>query len=100
MKAEDPKTGEWKYFVDKCLPFGASISCALFQCFSDAICFLTENKSASSGQTTNYLDDFLFIALSFIACNGLISDFLQLCEEIGVLYQFLWEKLNGPWTLR
>ena len=33
MKAKDPQTGIWKYFVDKCLPFGASISCSLFQKF-------------------------------------------------------------------
>ena len=31
MKAQDPRTGTWKYFVDKCLPFGASISCASFR---------------------------------------------------------------------
>ena len=31
MKAEDPTTKLVKYFVDKCLPFGSSISCALFQ---------------------------------------------------------------------
>ena len=28
MKAVDPKIGETRYFVDKCLPFSASISCA------------------------------------------------------------------------
>ena len=44
MKAQDPQTGVWKYFADKCLPFGASISCALFQQFSDALCFLAEYK--------------------------------------------------------
>ena len=37
MKAQDPQTGQWKYFVDKCLPFGASISCALFQWFCNAL---------------------------------------------------------------
>ena len=30
MKAQDPLSGEWKYFVDKCLPFGSSISCSHF----------------------------------------------------------------------
>ena len=37
MKARDPKSGEWKYFVDKCLPFGAAISCSIFQRFSNAL---------------------------------------------------------------
>ena len=27
MKAENPQTGKWQYFIDKCLPFSASISC-------------------------------------------------------------------------
>ena len=40
MKAQDLTTGIWKYFIDKCLPFGASISCAIFQRFSDALKFL------------------------------------------------------------
>ena len=26
MKAKDPQTGEWRYFVDKCLPFSTSVS--------------------------------------------------------------------------
>ena len=30
LKAKNPKDNQWYYFVDKCLPFGASISCALF----------------------------------------------------------------------
>ena len=31
FKAEDPNGGKTKYFIDKCLPFRASISCALHQ---------------------------------------------------------------------
>ena len=31
MKARDPKTKKMWYFIDKCLPFGSSRSCALFQ---------------------------------------------------------------------
>ena len=31
MKAEHPTTKETMFFVDKCLPFGSSISCAIFQ---------------------------------------------------------------------
>ena len=45
MKARDPKTREWNYFVDKCLPFGASISCALFQKFSDALCHIYDYQA-------------------------------------------------------
>ena len=51
------------YFIDLCLPFGASISCALFQSFSDALAHIAGFK-ISTGKIerpvaiTNYLDDF------------------------------------------
>ena len=88
MKARDPNTKEWYYFVDKCLPFGVSISCALFQRFSDALCFLMEARLQVQKRITNYLDDFLFIARTLLACNFMIKQFLQLCEEIGVPVDF------------
>ena len=84
MKARDPLTDEWKYFIDKCLPCGASISCALFQRFSDALCHLIEYRVGRKKSLTNYLDDFLFIALTIALCNGMIRKFLDLCDEIGV----------------
>ena len=37
MKAKHPITKEYWYFIDKCMPFGSSISCAIFQEFSDAV---------------------------------------------------------------
>ena len=56
------------------MPFGASISCVNFQEFSNALRFITEYKIRSVAlcepKLTNYLDDFLFIALSLLACNG------------------------------
>ena len=84
MKAEDLTTGEWKYFVDKGLPFGASISCALFQQFSDTLCHLIECKAEAKGDITNYLDDFLFLALTLSKCDGTIRKFLELCETLGI----------------
>ena len=88
MKAQDPLTGQWKYFIDKCLPFGASITCALFQEFSDALCHLMEFKTQAVGLITNYLDDFLFLALTILRCNAMIQQFLELCKDIGVPIAF------------
>ena len=42
MKARHPVTKEWFFFIDKCLPFGASISCAHFQRFSNALKAIVE----------------------------------------------------------
>ena len=83
--AQDPETGEWKYFLDKCLPFGASISCAMFQRFSNALKHLIQAKSGAIPESiTNYLNDFLFLALTLLGCNLIINQFLDLCQELGV----------------
>ena len=83
MMAKNPITGRWQFFVDKCLPFGASISCALFQRFSNALKYLIQYKTAMDS-INNYLDDFLFVAATMIICNFMIQSFLDLCNELGV----------------
>ena len=84
MKAQDPITNEWRYFMNKCLPFGASISCALFQNFSDALCHIVQFKAKVPKRITNYLDDFLFIAWALGICNQVIQVFLDTCAQLGV----------------
>ena len=44
FKARDPRDGKIKYFVDKCLPFGASISCSHYQRFSNSIKHILKYK--------------------------------------------------------
>ena len=85
MIAENPQTGKLQFFVEKCLPFGLSISCAHFQRFSNALCWITEVRTQSPRNSiTNYLDDFLFLALSKLLCDWKIRVFLKLCDKIGV----------------
>ena len=64
--------------------FWASISCALFQKISDALKWLAKYRSQAPQSITNYLDDFLFVALTLIMCNHLIQQFLDLCNLIGI----------------
>ena len=61
MKAEHLQTGKVMYFVDKCLPFGASISCSHFQHFSNALLHIVNTVTGKTHSITNYLDDFLFM---------------------------------------
>ena len=68
------------YFVDKCLPFGSSISCAIFQAISDAIAWIVAYRSRKPN--VNYLDDYLFAAALKSLCERQIEQFLQICEEI------------------
>ena len=87
MKAKDPRTGKMHYFVDKCLPFGHTISCTLFQQFSDALAHLLRFKIKGLGvpsALTNYLDDFLFAAPRRMICQLMMKSFLDLCVELNV----------------
>ena len=80
MKAEHPVSGKVWWFVDKCLPFGNSISCAIFQAFSDAIAWIVEFKTKKPN--VNYLDDYLFAAALKALCDKQIQIFLDICEQV------------------
>ena len=81
MKAMHPKTKRIYYFVDKCLPFGSSISCAIFQAISDAIAWIVKYKTKKNN--VNYLDDYLFAAAIKRICDSQIATFLKVCEDIN-----------------
>ena len=84
MMAVNPKTKRKQFFVDKCLPFRASISCTIFQRFSNALKHLIQFGTKTQRQITNYLDDFLFIAFCKVMCNYMIGEFLDLCASLGI----------------
>ena len=54
FKAYDPETNELRFFIDKCLPFGASISCSHYQRFSDALKHIIEHITGRQMVVTNY----------------------------------------------
>ena len=68
MKARSPIDGKVYYFVDKCLPFGASISCSHFQQVSDAMAHIF--RARTDGETVNYLDDYFFAAIIKALCDN------------------------------
>ena len=82
MKARNPINKLWYYFVDKCMPFGSSISCAHFQTFSNAIAHIMKTKTGGR-DNVNYLDDFLFVAFLRWICNQQVTTFLELCKIIN-----------------
>ena len=81
MKAESPIDNKMYYFIDKCLPFGASISCAHFQDFSDALSYIVKCKTLRDN--INYLDDFFFAAARKWLCDNDIQVFLNVCRDIN-----------------
>ena len=66
--------------MDKCLPFGASISCSHFQKFSNAVAYIVCHRTGK--EVINYLDDYLSAALLKLICNGQVDGFLQVCTTI------------------
>ena len=81
MMAKNPISGRIYYFVDKCLPFRASISCSHFQHFSNCVAFLCYKKTGK--KVNKYVDDFFFAALMSALCNGSVYEFLNICEQIN-----------------
>ena len=86
MLAKEPKTGKHKFFIDKCLPFGASISCAIFQRFSNALTHITKWRigNMTDKEIANYLDDFLDIALTRTDCNLMLTTFQETCDSLNI----------------
>ena len=84
MKAVNPQDNQTYYFVDKCLPFGHAMSCALFQRMSDAMEWVLRHRT--SKESINYLDDFFFADVLKKMCNNQVATFLQLCDEINFPY--------------
>ena len=87
MKARSPINKNWYYFVDKCLSFGGSKSCRIFQDFSDSIAHIVRWRLNLRRGVPNYLDDFLFIELLKQACNRQMETFLQICKTINFPFQ-------------
>ena len=98
MMAEHPITKRTYFFVDKCLPFGSSISCANFQAISDAISFVVTFRTKKSN--VNYLDDFLFAAICKALCDSQIQVFLDVCAEIKFpvsMEKTVWGFWDSSW---
>ena len=82
------------YFVDKCLPFGCSISFSLFEKLASFLEWEVKRRSSSSN-IIHYLDDFLVAGESNTGqCRALMDCYISMCDEIGV--PLAHEKTIGP----
>ena len=79
LKAKHPRTDRTFYFVDKCLSFGSSISCACFQSVSDCIAHIVSSKTGRV--VLNYLDDYFFADVTNKGCNWQVNQFLWVCKQ-------------------
>ena len=102
MKAQSPIDGQWYYFIDKCLPFGASISCSHFQRVLNATAHIVKFKTKQD--LINYWDDFLFAAILKYLCDQQMEIFIEICGLIGMPLKSRENSLgmqyyNIPWLV-
>ena len=83
-------------YFDRCLPMGASSSCAIFEKFSSSIEWIVKNYISNTA-VIHVLDDFLFISSSYEDCQSSLRIFLRLCEDIGIPISL--EKTLGPFNI-
>jgi hypothetical protein len=75
---------EGLYFYDKMLPFGCSISCAIFEKFASGLQWITR-KNCKNGELDHYLDDFIFGGnANSEHCLEIMISFLNTCRKLGV----------------
>lgn len=85
-----------KYYYDKCLPMGCSLSCAIFEKFSTFLEWATVENSGLD-TLSHYLDDFIFAGSKGSGnCYNLMSSFQSICTECGIPLAV--EKTQGPVT--
>lgn len=85
------------YYIDKCMPFGLSISCKTWENFATFLHWLVEKRSRLS-TLDHYLDDYIFAGTEHSNdCQILKDCFLDICKEFGV--PIATEKMKGPVTV-
>ena len=73
---------EGKYFIDCTLPFGASISCKIFEDVASLIHWIAEKIVGH--KFVHYLDDFLTVHRLNMVCSNIMSVFKLVCNQIGM----------------
>lgn len=75
---------EGYFYFDKMVPFGSSISCALWEKFAHFLHWLTQQHTGNN-HILHYLDDFLFCGpRQDVFCQHTLDKFKSLCHELGV----------------
>lgn len=83
------------YYFDRCLPFGCSSACNIFEKFSSALEWVMWNYLPHT-LIYHVLDDFLFICQTKEQCRASLDTFLRICANIGIPISE--EKTEGPDT--
>ena len=72
-----------KYFVDICLPFRPSISCAIFKKVGDLLQWIAQKRAKHL--ISRYLDNFFTAHILQQVCDMIMQAIHDTCAEVGVL---------------
>lgn len=81
------------YYMDRCLTFGCSSSCQIFERFSSSLHFIGQHFMPD-GLIFHILDDFLIVAPDSRSCEVYLQNFLTICKCIGL--PMAKDKTVGP----
>ena len=84
------------YYFDRCLAMGLRSSCAIFEAFSTSLEWISVHLLGARS-VLHILDDFLFIARTKDQCERDLTNFVSLCNYLGV--PLAPEKTVGPDTV-
>ena len=76
-------TFEGEYYFDKCLPFGLSSSCKIFERLSTALESIARGVTKDPG-LLHYLDDFLSCERDKVHCDRMLQNLIDICKRVGV----------------
>lgn len=87
---------EGRYYFDRCLPMGASSSCAIFESFSTALTFALKNLFGVPF-VSHLIDDFVFVGpAQSNVCQTSLDSFRIMAKALGLPLKE--EKTEGPKT--
>ena len=81
-----------QFFIETCLPFSTSISCATFEDISTLIHWIAERRVSHA--LVHYLDDFFMVHHLPYVCGRIMLSFKEVCNKIGMPISP--EKAVGP----
>lgn len=85
-----------KYYIEKMLPMGLSLSCATFEKFANFLEWELRRR-VQTENTSHYLDDFFLAGTADSNdCQNIMSMFGIVCKELGVPLAI--DKTEGPST--
>ena len=71
-----------QFFIDCCLPFGAAVSCQVFEKIATLIHWIAQKRDGYA--FVHSIDDFFTLHKLSPTCGYIMGTFKQVCHEIGM----------------